>query len=103
MNTWHDGQFDNPVKNVQYQRRAKNQAHYAKKEAQRQLRKDLRGTPEDQRINKLIWRWVTAVVLGIGALIYYVPAWVLGVGMLVIVALVAIVAISSGVKQGRGE
>jgi hypothetical protein len=43
------------------------------------------------------------LVLGIGALIYFLPAWVLGLGMLVIVVLVAIIAIAADVKQGRVE
>ena len=56
MSTWHDGQFDDPVKNAQYQRRAKNQAHYAKKEAQRQFRKDFAPNAEEKRfISQLTW------------------------------------------------
>lgn len=103
MNTWHDGQFDDPVKNAQYQRRAKNQAHYAKKEAQRQFRKDFAPNAEEARFIKRFWQLVLGGLLAIGGIIYILPAWIVGVIGLSLVALVIVIAIAAGVKQGHGD
>lgn len=81
----------------------KNRAHYAKKAAQRKLRQDLRGTPEDQRINRNIWRWVFVVMAVITGLIYILPAWVFGLCIVILIGVVAMVAIAAGTSQGRGE
>jgi hypothetical protein len=81
----------------------RNRAHYAKKAEQRQFRKDFAPNAEEAVFIKRLWRGVFLGFLGVGALIYFLPAWVLGLGILVVIGLVTVVAIGAGVKQGRGE
>ncbi len=88
---------------LQRQQQQRLQERYQMKQKQKEFRKEFRGTPEDQRYVRNAWRWVTAILLGIGGLIYILPVWVIGIGILAVFVLVAGVGIALGVKEGRGE
>lgn len=88
---------------MSYEQRQRLDKKYARKQEQQQLRRDFKGTPEDQRYVRKFWRIVLGSFLAIGGLIYVLPIWVFGVALLSLVVLVSIIAIVVGVNQGHGD
>jgi len=60
-------------------------------------------TEEEKKFSRRFW-WSVFGFFFIGGLaIKFMPVWLLGVLMVFVVAIVAMIAIAAGVKQGNGD